>query len=34
MVYRATDKVVEQKKLVKELEDKDKEHGEKLLDIE
>ncbi|GMN48554.1 hypothetical protein TIFTF001_017719 [Ficus carica] len=33
-VYRTTDKVVEQKKLVKELEDKDNERGEKLLDIE
>ena len=34
LVYRATDKVVEQKKLVKELQDKDRERGEKLLDIE
>ncbi|GMN64911.1 hypothetical protein TIFTF001_033985 [Ficus carica] len=34
LIYRTTDKVVEQKKLIKELEDKDKDHGEKLLNIE
>ncbi|GMN60222.1 hypothetical protein TIFTF001_029325 [Ficus carica] len=34
LIYRTTDKVVEQKKLIKELKDKDKDHREKLLNIE
>ena len=34
MIFRITNKVVEQKNLVKELEEKDKEYGEKLLNIE
>ncbi|GMN45104.1 hypothetical protein TIFTF001_014289 [Ficus carica] len=33
LVYRAADKVVEQKKLVRELQEVDRERGEKLLDI-